>query len=369
MLLAAIVLMSAVVGLLFKDRIYRGFFRPTDTSLSEGIVEVADENARVIAKDLFVPWGIVQLPEGDVLLTERNGTLRRIGKDNVSIPISGVAHQGEGGLLGVALDPDFTQNKRVYLYMTTQNGDGLTNRVERYTLQSDTLDDRTVLIDAIPGAAYHDGGQIAFGPDGMLYITTGDAGNPELSQDTSSLAGKILRITRDGNIPDDNPFDNPVYSYGHRNPQGLAWDNRGVLWSTEHGPSGAESGNDELNKIVKAGNYGWPKIRGQEAAEGMIRPELESGRDETWAPGAITYSQNSLFFTGLRGQALYEAKLVDGEVEELRVHLRNQYGRLRAITTANNDSLLLTTSNRDGRGEQATDDDKLILLSRELFAQ
>jgi glucose/arabinose dehydrogenase len=183
-----------------------------------------------------------------------------------------VHHAGEGGLLGMALHPRFDEHHWIYLYLTTVSDGGAENRVERYTFENDRLSDKKIIIDKIPGANYHDGGRIAFSPDGYLYITTGDAGKSNLAQATDSLAGKILRVHDDGSIPLDNPFHNAVWSYGHRNSQGLAWDDRGRLWATEHGRSGILSGFDELNLIEKGKNYGWPVIQGDESREGMERP-------------------------------------------------------------------------------------------------
>jgi glucose/arabinose dehydrogenase len=329
---------------------------------------VTDDTASVetIAEDLVVPWEVVRLPEGDLLVTERPGRLRRIGGNQKVYEIAGVQHVGEGGLMGLALHPDHGTNKFVYLYLTSREGGGLINRVERYVLDNDALSDKTVILNNIPGASNHDGGRIAFGPDRKLYITTGDAGREELAQDKNSLAGKILRLNDDGSVPSDNPFGNAVYSYGHRNPQGIAWDGEGRLWSSEHGPSGTGSGFDELNRIVRGGNYGWPTIQGDESADGMIRPVAHSGAEETWAPAGLAYHDGSLFFTGLRGESLYEAEIKSEDSVVLKAHFRGVYGRLRAVTTIE-DALYVTTSNQDGRGNIKPGDDRIIKLSTGLF--
>jgi len=244
----------------------------------------------VIASDLQIPWEIVFLPDGDMLITERIGQLIRMESpsgERIVHVVEGVQPVGEGGLLGLALHPDFENNALIYLYLTTRSTSGLVNQVVQYRLQDDRLSNRTVILDGILASSNHDGGRMAFGPDGMLYITTGDAEQPDLAQDTRSLNGKILRINPDGSIPPDNPFGNAVYSYGHRNPQGLAWDAAGRLWSTEHGPSGLQSGFDELNLIIKGVNYGWPLIRGEQTRSGMQVQLIQSGASDTWAPAEL----------------------------------------------------------------------------------
>lgn len=317
---------------------------------------------QVIAENLDIPWDIVFLPNGDILVTERPGTVVRID-DGKRYPIQGVHHRGEGGLLGMVLHPEFEQNRQVYLYLTTQTAQGVTNRVERYRFEDDALTGRTEIISGIPGAVYHDGGRMAFGPDGHLYITTGDATNESLAQDTGSLAGKILRIRDDGSVPADNPFGNAVYSYGHRNPQGLAWDGQGRLWSTEHGRSGVASGYDELNLIRAGGNYGWPEIQGSETREGMIPPALHSGPRTTWAPASAVHHRGSIFFGGLRGQALYEAVLPeDGGEPHLRTHFEGEFGRIRTVVFGPDGAMHLTTSNTDGRGSPVSEDDRIIRI-------
>ena len=330
-------------------------------NISEGNL-VLDANPTVLAEDLHIPWALAHLPDGQFLISERPGTLLLLGAGGTRIPVEGVYHRGEGGLLGLALHPDFPTNNLLYLYFTTDIEGGTTNRVERYTLEGSTLLDRTTILSNIPGASYHDGGRLAFGPDRRLYITTGDAGVEDSAQDISSLAGKILRINDDGTVPEDNPFGNEVYSYGHRNPQGLAWDAAGRLWSSEHGPSGASSGEDELNLIEPGGNYGWPIIRGAEIKEGMIPPKLQSGKDFTWAPASLAYHDGSLYFGGLRGVALFEARLEGEEVTQLSSYFRGEYGRIRDVSAVDG-MLYFTTSNTDGRGNPKEEDDKLISIT------
>jgi len=363
------ILLLIVIGLVtlgamyaLRDKILPQFFEPTPSG-----VEGKGTPAEVVAERLEIPWEVAFLPDGALLVTERPGRLLYIGEDRQVIEVSGVAHRGEGGLLGLALHPRFSENNWIYLYLTTAQEGGLTNRVERYTFSNGSLSDRRVIIESIPGAANHDGGRIAFGPDGMLYIATGDAGSAERAQDTNSLAGKILRLTEDGSIPADNPLGNAVYSYGHRNVQGLAWDSRGQLWATEHGRSGVQSGYDEVNKIVKGANYGWPQIQGDEMREGMAAPELHSGARETWAPSGMVYVNGHLVFAGLRGEALYVTDVRSGNAENLRMYLHEEYGRLRTVTLGPDSMLYVLTSNRDGRGRPATDDDRILKVDPALL--
>lgn len=370
-IILSVVLLAFVFGYIFRQGILRIFYyTPTKTFLEKGVAqeEVKPSDIEIIAENLNIPWEVTFLPNGEILVTERPGTLRKIWPDKKVITVEGVYHVGEGGLLGMALHPDFERTRWIYLYLTTKIPEGFANRVERYYFESDRLTERTVIIDSIPGAAYHDGGRIAFGPDGYLYITTGDAGNEDSAQDINSLAGKILRIRDDGTIPRDNPFGNAVYSYGHRNSQGLAWDEQNRLWATEHGRSGVFSGFDELNLIEKGVNYGWPVIQGDEKAEGMRTPMVNSGPDETWAPAGAVYLDNRIFFTGLRGESLYEAKISsDGTVEYIRAHWQGTFGRLRAIQKGPDGYFYLTTSNTDGRGNPRPGDDKLIRINPEIF--
>jgi glucose/arabinose dehydrogenase/dienelactone hydrolase len=322
----------------------------------------------VVAQNLLIPWSIAFLPSGDLLVTERSGTLVRISDtDRIRHSIQGVRHAGEGGLLGITLHPDFKETRWIYLYLTSTEG-GVSNRVERYRFEDDELSDRTVIFSGIPGAVYHDGGFIGFGPDGYLYVTTGDAGNGLLAQDIQSFAGKILRLRDDGTIPADNPFGNAVYSYGHRNSQGLAWDDQGRLWSTEHGRSGILSGFDELNLIEKGKNYGWPLIQGGEKKGGMEMPVLHSGADDTWAPASAAFFDGSIFFGGLRGEALYEA-VIGGDVEttSLRTHFLHEFGRIRAVTVGPDEFLYITTSNTDGRGDPVPNDDRIMRINSQQF--
>lgn len=313
----------------------------------------------VVARNLDAPWDVEFLAGGDVLVTERRGRLVRLGPDGTrrwSVPVEGVAPRGEGGLLGMALHPAFTENRWIYLYFTAADE----NRILRYRLGDDgELQDAAVMVDGIPAANFHDGGRIAFGPDGFLYATTGDAGRQDRAQDPEFLGGKILRMTDTGAPAPGNPFGGYVHTMGHRNPQGITWAADGTMWATEHGRSGAQSGLDELNRIVPGGNYGWPDVQGSETAEGIESPVIHSGPDVTWAPAGMAWVDGSIFFTGLRGRALYEA-VPQGGTATLIAHLQGELGRLRDVSLGPDGMLWILTNNTDGRGDPLEGDDKLL---------
>lgn len=318
-----------------------------------------------VAKGLEIPWALDFLFDGSIIFTERSGRVRLIDtKDGLLqdplLTISDVAHVGEGGLLGIAVHPDFVTNRFIYVYYTYKDGENLVNRVVRFKKRDKSLGDEKIIIDGIPGAANHNGGRIKFGPDGFLYVSTGDARIPDLAQNKNSLAGKILRLKDDGGIPSDNPFpDSPVYSIGHRNPQGMAWDASGRLWITEHGPKAA----DEVNLIKPGKNYGWPIVRGDERAAGFEAPVIHSGK-ETWAPSGAAFYDDSLFFAGLRGQSLY-GLATGGESPILTGYLNKNFGRLRNVVTGPDNFLYILTSNQDGRGIPTADDDQIIRINPE----
>lgn len=331
---------------------------------------------QIITDNLTIPWELVWLPDRSMLITQRPGTLLKISPDGQRTPIpfpAPVTQVSESGLLGLTLHPNFSQNQLVYFYHTTGQGSTLRNRVVRYQLDGNTLQNEIIIADNIPAGNFHDGGRIKFGPDNFLYIATGDAGDENAAQDRNSLAGKILRIGDGGGIPADNPFPNsPVYSLGHRNVQGLAWDSAGNLWATEHGRSGLQSGLDELNLIKPGQNYGWPNLEGDEKQAGFTAPTIHSGTSETWAPSGLAFlpssdpgsESGSLFFAGLRGETLYEARLDGEKVVELKRHFAKEFGRLRNVVVGPDKALYLLTNNTDGRlpaGRQAAPgDDKII---------
>ncbi len=324
----------------------------------------------ILAENLDIPWDIAFLPDGSMLVSERPGNLFVIqqGKPRIAIDVPDVRHVGEGGLLGITLHPNFKQNKLLYLYVTTDVKGEFVNQVLRYKLENNTLSNKEVILANIPGAQFHDGGRIQFGPDGMLYITTGDARDEDRAQDKKSLGGKILRVREDGSIPADNPFGSEVYSYGHRNPQGIVWDENGTLWETEHGRTTATlTGMDEVNLIEKGKNYGWPIIEGDKTAPGMEVPKRNSGANDTWAPASAAYLNGSLFFGGLRGEALYEATIVDNKVTDLKEHFKKEFGRIRVVRVGPDGMLYISTSNQDGRGTVQKGDDKIIRINPSLL--
>lgn len=323
----------------------------------------SEEAVAIVATNLEVPWSIAFLPDGSMLVTERPGLVKHVSQDGKVREIARVSVQnpGEGGLHGVVLDPNFGENKNVYLYYTYRaQGDRTLNRVVRFRLEDNKLIEEKIIVDEIPGAPFHDGGRIKFGPDGFLYITTGDAQDPSRAQDRDSLAGKILRVTRDGDPAPGNPFGTRIYSYGHRNPQGITWDSQGKLWETEHGSSAT----DELNLIDPGKNYGWPEIRGDQTRAGMVSPIIQSG-SQTWAPGGAAYLNGSIFFAGLRGSALYEYKISENRIVE---HFKGEFGRIRDVILGPDNMLYITTSNRDGRGKVREGDDKIIRVNPERLA-
>ena len=330
----------------------------------------------VVAGKLKIPWSIDWTPDWTALFTERGGDLRII-RDGILLPDPifsvDVIDDAEGGLLGIAVDPEFEENQYIYMYQTYKTDGTTLNKVVRYTLANVTVSEDLVLVDGIPGASYHDGGRIQFGPDGNLYITTGDAGNPSLAQDLDSLAGKILRITREGAIPQDNPFSNSaVWSWGHRNPQGMDWDGSGNLIATEHGPSGERGeAHDEINLILPGANYGWPETVGDESMAGMQDPLLHTG-SETWAPSGSEFYDGDMipgwtgkyFVANLRGEHL---RMIDLDLSNNGTHsheglFEGQFGRLRDVQTGPDGFLYLLTSNRDGRGSPVSNDDRILKI-------
>ncbi|WP_428326439.1 PQQ-dependent sugar dehydrogenase [Nitrosopumilus sp.] len=325
----------------------------------------------VIADNLKVPWGIDFAHDGRIFFTERVGTVNVIENGEVNQIMSLGVGGGEGGMLGITLDPNFDENNYIYIYYTYNELLGIKNRLVQYVESENTLTEERVLIEGIPGAPYHDGGRIKFGPDGMLYVTTGDAVEPNLSQNLESVAGKILRINPDGTIPDDNPFGSVVYSIGHRNPQGIAWDELGNLVATEHGPSGWRGvAHDEINLILQGANYGWPDVIGDETLEDAINPILHSG-DNTWAPSGSTfyYGEDMPMFDGkyfvaaLRGQHIHIIEFDENFDVPFHGELfSGEFGRIRNVVNGP-DGLYFMTSNQDGRGNPNLYDDKILRIS------
>ncbi|MFG2086425.1 PQQ-dependent sugar dehydrogenase [Spirillospora sp. NPDC048824] len=309
---------------------------------------------RAVATGLQVPWAVAFLPGGDALVTERDtadlvrvtssGQWERVGK------VPGVEPGGEGGLLGVAVSPDYSSDKAIYLYYTAASD----NRVVRAAFDG-RLGATEPIVTGIPKGGNHNGGRIEFGPDKMLYVTTGETGDTGLSQDKNSLGGKILRVTADGKPAPGNPFGNRVWTYGHRNVQGLAWDDEGRLYATEFG----QNRFDEINRIEKGKNYGWPEVEGTGGREGFTDPLLTWTTEEA-SPSGLAYANGSLWAAALRGERLWQVPLDDGEAGRPTAHFDSGYGRLRAVVQAPGGSLWLATSNEDGRGDPAPDDDRIL---------
>ena len=327
----------------------------------------ADLNSDVIVDGLNNPWEIVFGPNGDIYFTERDGRIWKMSESGVAKVIQTFPKSGsvEGGTLGLALHPEFEENKKIYVYQTNLELEFYQNKVFSFEVDEYTLSNKQLILDGIPGAPWHDGGRIKFGPDQKLYISTGDAINPELSQDLSSLAGKILRINSDGTIPNDNPFDSsPVFSYGHRNPQGLAWSPDGLFVSSEHGPSGELGyGHDEINVILKGKNYGWPNVVGNSFDTKFVNPLIHSG-ESTWAPSGMVFfdSEKISDFTGkfligtLRGEHLMVLDIAnDGSMISSEKMFDGEFGRIRTAEISPDGNLYLLTANGNN--------DKIIRIS------
>lgn len=317
-----------------------------------------------LATDLDVPWGIDFLPDGSALVAQRDSAVvahvAPDGQTSEAGTIDGVAHGGEGGLLGLALDPDFPEEPYAYVYYTTDSD----NRVSRaeYDADANSLGDPEVILDGIPAANTHNGGRIAFGPDGYLYVATGDAQNTDSSQDTDSLGGKILRTTTAGDPAPDNPFDNHVYSYGHRNVQGLAWDDEENFYATEFGQDTL----DEVNLIEPGNNYGWPVVEGPGGGDEYTDPLITWEPAEA-SPSGAAVAGDSLYVASLRGARLWEIPLNgDGTVGEPEAHFVDELGRLRTVAPhPDGDALWLSTSNLDSWGSPADDDDRVMSVPLE----
>lgn len=311
-----------------------------------------------VATGLEAPWGLDFFDDGDAIVTERDtrrvlrvtpdGEVTELGVVDAAVP------EGEGGLLGVALSPTFARDSLVYLYLTTATD----NRVVRAVLDGDTLGEPEVLLDGIPNGFIHDGGRLEFGPDGLLYVSTGEAGEPPLAQDRGSLGGKVLRLTPDGDPAPGNPFGSPVYSFGHRNVQGLAFDDAGRLWASEFG----QDRFDELNLVRAGANYGWPEIEGTGGAPAYVDPQ------QTWdvaeaSPSGLAHLDGALWMASLRGERLWRITLEGRRAVDAEAFFVGRYGRMRTVAAAPDGSLWLATSNRDGRGEPGPDDDQIVRIA------
>ncbi|WP_181019429.1 PQQ-dependent sugar dehydrogenase [Nonomuraea typhae] len=305
----------------------------------------------VVASGLQIPWGLAFLPDGSALVSERNSARIvqvRPGSAPVEVArVPGVVPGGEGGLLGIAVSPTYAQDRFVYAYHTAASD----NRIVRFTLASPTA--TTVIRSGIPKSSIHNGGRLAFGPDGMLYASTGDANNTGNAQNVQSLGGKILRMRPDGTVPPDNPFGgSPVYTLGHRNVQGLAWTAAGQMYATEFG----QNTWDEVNQIVAGGNYGWPIVEGNGGDPRFRNPIVTWSTSEASPSGAAIIA-DTLFAAALRGTRLWRVSVTGGSPDSV---LRGTYGRLRHAAAAPDGYLWIMTSNRDGRGTPSAQDDRVV---------
>lgn len=347
-----------------------------------GTVEIRTET---VVTGLEVPWSIVFLPNGDALVTERPGRLRLVtdiynNPELVPQPVISVEipSTSEGGLMGIELHPDFENNRMFYLCVTVSENGELINRIDRWQLSEDGTNAQreSIIYNEIIAASIHNGGRIKFGPDGMLYIGTGDAGDPDLSQNPQSPNGKLLRLTPEGKVPDNNPEPgNPVFLSGIRNTQGWAWpdeNDANTVWLVDHGPSGemGRTGHDEVNLAYAGDNLGWPTIYGCQEQESLKAPVLSwvdavpPGGAEIYTGNAIPEWQGNLIMGTLRSRHLHRVILEDGRVEQHEVYLQNEYGRLREVIMGGDDELYVTTSNCDGRGTCPEKQDKIIRITR-----
>jgi glucose/arabinose dehydrogenase len=327
---------------------------PTPTGSPNAGVEPAGD-VEVLADGLSIPWSVIPLDGGGALISERDnarileltgsGDVREVG------PVPGVRPGGEGGLLGIALlgepgDPDAW----LYAHFTS----GPDNRVVRMPLTGQpgslAIGEPEVLLTGLVAAGTHNGGRIKFGPDGMLYVTVGDAQMRDRAQDPEALAGKILRITPEGDVPPDNPFDgSPVWSYGHRNPQGIAWDEAGRLWASEFG----QNTWDELNLIEPGQNYGWPVVEGMGGGDDFVDPVFQWSTDEA-SPSGLAWGGGTLFLAALRGERVWSVDGADGADGEpdARPWFAGEFGRIRDVVIAPDGSLWFLTND--------TGDDRLL---------
>ncbi|GAB3922029.1 oxidoreductase [Microlunatus endophyticus] len=324
---------------------------------------------RTLVKGQNVPWGLAKLSDNKIVYTERDthlirwvnvrtGTFHTIGK--IKPARSDPSAGGEGGLLGIAVDPQFSKTHVLYVYYSTAK-DNRVARVHYYPNRAPyhQLGRPHVIKAGIPHGLHHNGGQLRFSPGGMLYVTTGDAENTSLPQKKTSLGGKILRITRYGKPAPNNPFKgSSVWSYGHRNVQGLSWDPSGRLWASEFGDRKA----DELNLIKKGHNYGWPATQGKTSHKGYTSPVAQWGT-EVDSPSGIAYTNNTIWMAALKGERLWRIPMHGAKAGTPKAFLVGKYGRIRGVLRLSPGKLLITTSNTDGRATPGRSDDRIIEVS------
>lgn len=350
-----------------------------------GPVGSASVRVEVVARGLEVPWGIAFLPGGDLLVTERPGRVRLVRAGQlVAEPVATLAPaaDGEGGLLGIAIAPDFEQSRSFYLYVTATEGGAPVNRVERWRLAPDARSasrDR-VILGGIPSVQYHDGGRIRFGPDGMLYVSTGDAGRAEASQSMESLSGKLLRLTPEGAVPTDNPFPgSPIFVLGIRNSQGFDWRDARTLFIADHGPTGerGRAGADEVNVAEAGANLGWPEVYRCERAQGLVAPSLTfrsavpPGGAAVYTGDAIPEWKGSLLVGTLASKHLHRVAFEPAPSRRVAAHEvfllgdpPDGFGRLREVAMGPDGATYLTTSNCDGRTACPADKDLVLRIAR-----
>ncbi|MFF7045906.1 PQQ-dependent sugar dehydrogenase [Streptomyces massasporeus] len=332
-----------------------------ETPPAKGSVKVV----RTVAEGLDSPWGLAPLPGGGLLVSSRDdGTIVRVdektGKKTELGEVPGVSAAGEGGLLGIALSPDYASDHMVYAYFTSASDNRIVRMIyDEQKPAGEQLGAPDTVYKGIPKGFIHNGGRIQFGPDKMLFVGTGESGDTGLSQDKDSVGGKILRLTPEGEPAPGNPFpDSPVYSYGHRNVQGLAWDGKQRLFASEFG----QDTWDELNAIKPGDNYGWPEAEGRSDAKGFHNP-IDQWTTAEASPSGIAYAEGSIWMAGLRGKRLWRIPLNGTEASaEPRAFLEGEYGRLRTVVSAGGDRLWLVTSNTDGRGSPKDGDDRILEL-------
>ena len=363
---------------LFKKDLVPGEKRTVREALVEGDIEPVEMRIDKVATNLFVPWSIVFLSDSHILFTERNGSIREIKDDNLnSNPLyifKEVSTQSEEGLMGMVLDPEFDSNGKIYVCLAYSKEKSLFDKVVQVKYEEGVLTEEKVLIDKIPAAQFHAGCRIKFGPDKMLYITTGDATDKGIAQDKASLGGKILRINSDGSIPADNPINNsPIYSLGHRNPQGIDWDPiSGNLFSTEHGPSvfDGPAGGDEINLIQKGENYGWPIVSHENSKDGLVSPLVVF--TPAIAPASGMFYKGDMFpqfrnhfLVGLlKGEGILDVTL-DSNRKQIASYEKIPeitFGRIREVAQSPNGAIYFTTSNKDGRGKVNACDDMIYKI-------
>lgn len=311
-----------------------------------------------VASGLNVPWGIAFLANGEALVSQRDvGSIVRIATDGSvtelgKVPDSSGSPGGEGGLLGIAVPPG--DEGVIFAYVTTGSDD----RVVRMSLSGNTLGPPEAILTGIPIGSRHHGGRLLFEPSGLLFVSTGDAGDGLRAQDRDSLAGKVLRIDQDGKAAADNPFGNRTWSYGHRNVEGLAFDSEGRLWATEFGEKSA----DELNLIERGGNYGWPDVEGRGDNSDYINPKVTWGTDEC-SPAGIAITKSTAYVGALQGQCLFAVPLDGTQVGKPVAYFGGEHGRVRSVALAPDGALWVTTSNTDGRGDPGTGDDRIFRVA------